>query len=107
MKHFRRGRLLLQRLSKVSGALAKVVGALTQFVEQPRVLDGDNSLSGEILDQRDLLVSEGKYFTAVNADDANKGIVLQHRYGQASANASQFDRLDHSRVALNVGLRCC
>ena len=36
-----RGRgLLLQRLGQI-------VGALAQFVEQPRVLDGDHGLGGE------------------------------------------------------------
>ena len=32
--------------------------ALPQFAEQPRVLDGDNSLGGEVLNQFDLLVGE-------------------------------------------------
>jgi len=27
-----------------------------QFVEQPRVLDGDDGSGGEVLDQRDLLL---------------------------------------------------
>src|SRR6516162_7479991 len=44
LKHLRRCCLLLQRLGKVSGALAKVVGALAQFVEQPPILDGDDGL---------------------------------------------------------------
>ena len=45
-KHLGCSCLLLQRLS--------------QFVEQPRVLDGDNGLGGEVLDQRDLFVGEGR-----------------------------------------------
>ena len=36
----------------------KIVGAFAQFLEQPRVLDGDHGLLGEILDQRDLLVGK-------------------------------------------------
>src|SRR4029077_8531373 len=51
-KHLRSCRLLLQRFRKVTGALP-------QLVEQPRVLDGDYSLGGEILDECDLLVGEG------------------------------------------------
>ena len=31
-----------------------------QLVEQPRVLDGDDGLSGEVLHQLDLLVGEGR-----------------------------------------------
>ena len=45
--------LLLQRL-------AEIVGALAQLVEQPRVLDGDDGLGGEVLHQLDLLVGEGR-----------------------------------------------
>ena len=57
LQHLRRGRLLLQRAGEVDGALA-------QFIEQPRVLDGDDGLSGEVLDQRDLLVGEGSNLLA-------------------------------------------
>src|SRR5262249_56637086 len=53
--------LLLQRLSEV-------VRALAQFVEQPRILDGDNGLSGEVRYQLDLLVGERPHLLAVNAD---------------------------------------
>ena len=41
-----------------SSDFAQIVRALAQLVEQPRVLDGDDGLSGEVLDQLDLLVSE-------------------------------------------------
>ena len=49
-----------------SSASVRSVGALTQFVEQPRVLDGDDGLGSEVLDQRDLLISERTNFLAVN-----------------------------------------
>ena len=42
-----------------SSASVKIVGALAQLVEQPRVLDGDDGLGGEVLHQLDLLVGEG------------------------------------------------
>ena len=48
LQHFARRGLLLQRLGEI-------VGALAQFVEQPRVLDGDDGLRGEVLHQFDLL----------------------------------------------------
>ena len=51
--------LLLQRLSEI-------VRALAQFVEQPRVLDGDDGLGGEVLHQLDLLVGEGADLLAVD-----------------------------------------
>ena len=40
------------------------VAAVAQFVEQSRVLDGDNGLGGEVLDQFDLLLGEGTNFLA-------------------------------------------
>ena len=52
LEHVRGRGLLLQRFA--------------QLVEQPRVLDGDDGLCGEILDQFDLLVGERAYFAAVN-----------------------------------------
>ena len=45
LEHVGSGGLLLQRFA--------------QLVEQPRVLDGDDGLGGEVLDQLDLLVGEG------------------------------------------------
>ena len=41
---------------------------MPQFVEQPRVLDGDNGLGGEVRDQRDLPFSE---WTDLLAEDRN------------------------------------
>ena len=43
---------------------AKLVGALAQLGKQPRILDGDDGLGGEVLDQRDLLVSKWTNFLA-------------------------------------------
>ena len=54
LEHVGGGGLLLQRLP--------------QFVEQPRVLDGDDGLGGEVLHQRDLLVGEWPNFLAVDRD---------------------------------------
>ena len=56
-QHIRRGRLLLQGLS--------------QFIEEPRVLNGDDGLFGEIVNQLDLLVGKGSNLLAVYDDGAN------------------------------------
>ena len=37
----------------------EVIGALAQFVEQPRILDGDYRLVGEGSYQLDLFIGEG------------------------------------------------
>ena len=42
--------------------------ALPQFIEQPRVLDGDDGLSGEVLHQLDLLFGKGTNFLAVTVN---------------------------------------
>ena len=64
--------LLLQRLGEI-------VGALAQLVEQPRILDGDDGLGGEVLHQLDLLVGERTHLLAVNADGADQLVILEHR----------------------------
>jgi hypothetical protein len=51
LQHLRGRRLLLE-------SFAQIVSALAQLIEQPRVLDGDDGLGGEILDQLDLCFGE-------------------------------------------------
>src|SRR5262249_22491011 len=58
LEHVGGGGLLLQRFA--------------QLVEQARVLDGDDGLGGKILHQLDLLVGEGQYLLAVDADRADQ-----------------------------------
>ena len=45
---------------------SQIVGALAQLVEQPRVLDGDDGLRGEVLHQLDLLVGERADLLAID-----------------------------------------
>ena len=80
LQHLRRGGLLPQRLGEVGGALGEVGSALPQFVEKPRILDGDDGLGGEVLHQLDLLVGEGPYFLAGKSECADEFIILQHRH---------------------------
>jgi hypothetical protein len=47
---------------------AKLVGALAQLIEQPRVLDGNHGLGGEARNQRNLFVGEGADFLAEHAE---------------------------------------
>ena len=61
LEHLGGRRLLLQRL-------AQIVGALAQLVEQPRILDGDDGLRGEVRHQLDLLVGKGPDLLAVDGD---------------------------------------
>src|SRR5215470_3223611 len=64
LEHVGCGGLLLQ-------GLGKIAGALSQLVQEARVLDGDDCLIGEARDQLDLLVSERSNLLAENNDDTN------------------------------------
>src|SRR6516162_9775113 len=66
LEHVGRCSLLLQRL--------------TQFVEQPGVLDGDDRLGGEVLQQLDLFIGERLDFDSSNRDDADDLVYPQHRH---------------------------
>src|SRR5262252_4757991 len=77
-QHIRSRRLLLQRLPK--------------FVKQPRVLNGDDCLSGEILYKRNLLVGEGPDLLAIDGDSADQHIVFEHRNGDQRSCAAERGR---------------
>src|SRR6266550_6466037 len=51
---------------------------MTQLAKEPRILDGDNGLVGEVLNQLYLFVGERPYLLAINSDRANQFIVLKH-----------------------------
>ena len=70
---------------------AKFIGALAQFVKQPRILDGDNGLGGEGRDQLDLLVGEGTNFLAIHDERTDQFVLLQHWNSQNRPHAPKFD----------------
>src|SRR5262249_46539351 len=84
LEHVGGGGLLLQRFGEIAGTL-------TQLVEQPGVLDGDNSLSGEVLNQLDLLVGERQNLLAVYADCSVGLAFLEHRNQQKSSSTCEFE----------------
>src|SRR6516162_5279126 len=59
LENLRRGRLLFQCFSEIVGAAAEIVGALPQLAKQPRILDGDDGLGGEVFYKLDLFIAEG------------------------------------------------
>ena len=77
-------------------------GALTQFVEQPRVLDGDDGLGGEVLHQFDLLVRERANFLPDEHDRADDFAFLEHRYRQHGAIAAKLNGRHCYRIAFDV-----
>ena len=93
-------------LGKVSSALAEVVSALTQFVQQPRIFNGDDGLSGEVVDQFDLLVGERPNPLSKNDESADKLVLLEQGHGDESSSASEFDGGDAQWLALPVTSLC-
>ena len=78
----------------------------TQLVEQPRVLDGDDGLGGEVRDQLDLLVGKGTDFLAVNGERTDQFVLLQHWDSQKCPYTAEFDGRNVRRIAsFNVALR--
>ncbi len=96
LEHVGGGGLLLQRLGEV-------VGALPQLVEQARVLDGDDSLGGKVLDQIDLLVGECANLLAVDGDGADQFTLIEHRNQEVCSSTGAFHEGNEARIALQVG----
>ena len=65
---------------------------LAQFTEQPRVLDRDDRLRGEVLHQLDLLIGEWPHLLAIDANCANQLAVLEHRDDEQRPCAGKFWR---------------
>jgi hypothetical protein len=77
------------------------VGALPQFGQQPRVLDGDHGLRSEVGHELDLLVVERTDLLAEETDDPDQVVVLDHRHAERGPNAGHFHGLDRPRMALD------
>ena len=61
-----------------------------QLVEQARVFDGDDRLSGEALYQLNLLVGERAYLLAVDGEDTDQLFILEHRYIEEGSETSKL-----------------
>ena len=78
-----------------------------QFVEQPRVLDGDDGLIGEIRHEFDLLLGKWAHLLAVSREDANR---VSSRWSTAhqeerspQVDARMLDLVRYSRSASTSG----
>ena len=87
--------MLLQRLGKI-------VGALAQLVEQPRVLDGDDGLGGEVLYQLDLLFGERPHLLTVYGEGADNLAVLEHGTDYERPRAGGIDERHDALIAIAV-----
>src|SRR5215469_16417954 len=69
LQHFRSRCLALKRISEIGRAL-------TQLIQQPRVLDGDDGLGCKVLNQLDLFVRERTYLLAIDDNGTDKLVFL-------------------------------
>src|SRR6516165_6145653 len=74
LEHVSSRRLLLQRFAQISRALL-------QLIEQPRILDRDDGLGGEVAEQLDLFIAEGPDLLTVDVDCTKHIGFFQHWYG--------------------------
>src|SRR5262249_33857999 len=64
---------------------------LAQFIKEPRVLDGDDSLGSKVLNQFDLLIGERQNLLPVYADCSDQLAFLEHRNQQKSSSTCEFE----------------
>src|SRR5262249_12356592 len=67
--------------------------ARLQLLEQPHVLDGDDSLVGEGTEQGDLAVGEPSGFYPPNTDHAERDTISKHRDSEATPKADRTANL--------------
>jgi hypothetical protein len=90
-EHVRRSRLPLQ-------ALRKIACALPQFIEQPRVLDGNDGLGGEALEKLDFPVVESSYLLPVVDYCPNYFTVFEHRHHKERSHAADLRKSNNVLV---------
>src|SRR5262249_24755996 len=90
LEHIRGGRLLLQRFA--------------QLVQQPRVLDGDDGLGGEIRHQLDLFVGEKPYLVAIDGNGTNQLVFFQHWNHQKGPCTAVVREVNYRSKAFDVAL---
>ena len=74
-----------------------------QFVEQPRVLDGDHGLGSKVRHQFDLLVGEGTNLLTIYSDCTNKCVLLEHRDNEKCSSTTAINERDERRKTSLVG----
>src|SRR5690348_17150058 len=89
LKHVSGGSLLLERLA--------------QLVQQPRVLDGDDGLSSEVLHQLHLLIGEWSNLRSIDGNNADDLIRLEYRNAKISSDAADIDRIHQQWMPIEVG----
>src|SRR5690242_5882512 len=97
LEHFCDRRLVFERLFKVARAHA-------QLAQEPRILDGNDRLSGKILHQRNLLIVERAYLLSKKDERTDYFALLEHWHSQDRAIAAELGSCHRQRVAFKVRL---
>src|SRR6185312_6462634 len=80
------------------------LSSFAEFAEQPCVLNGDDSLGGEVRDEGNLLFGEGTHCLAVHDECTHQFVLLQHWNSRKRPYTPKFDGGYDIWVALfNVG----
>src|SRR3974390_893138 len=77
-----------------------------QFVEEPRILDGDHGLGGEVLRQLDLPVGKQQNFLAVDGDYADQLACLEDRQPEQCPDAAEFNPGNRQRIVFKIAFIC-
>jgi hypothetical protein len=72
--------------------IIREVGLSLLLTEQPGFLDGDNSLTSEILYQRNLLLIEHSHFLPKKDERTDYVALLEHWHSEDSAIAAKLGR---------------
>src|SRR6516225_6361294 len=71
--------------------------------QEPRILDGDDRLLGEVINQLDLLVSERPDLLTIERDRSDQFGVLEHRNEDYRAGAGDISERNCRRMAVEIG----
>ena len=70
-----------------------------QFIEQPRILDGDDGLGCEAAEKIDLLFGERPNLLAEDRDLPDEALVLEHGYIEHGSRTCEIEHGEFFRVA--------
>src|SRR5215510_1236371 len=84
------------------GSCSLLLKRFAQFAQQPRILNGDDGLRGEVFDQLNLLVSERADFSAIDSNGPDYLVCLEHRHRYDGADAGEFDGGHRQCVSVEI-----
>ena len=82
--------------------MAEVGSALAQLVQKSRVLDGDDSLGGEVSYKFNLLIGETAHLLAIKSDYADEFTFLKQGRVKKSTDTTKVNECDEVVVTLFV-----